>query len=200
MSAAATSFDELDERLAAGARAGRRPHRPPREPASVTVSRPASSSGHACRPTPAPCKAPRPPRRTRSLCHGHAARRAASTDVVGLEDRRQPRRLEHPGGPRRATAASRRLPPRRWEVVCPRTSARMPALSIDVTPARSTITWRWPRAEELLDVLLERLGGATGDERLLGREDEAVGGGSCSGAHGVMGLRELYTEAAHRRL
>src|SRR5687768_8753729 len=41
-------------------------------------------------------------------------------------------------------AASRRLPPSRCAVVWPRTSARMPPLSIMVTPLRSMMRWRWP--------------------------------------------------------
>ena len=41
-----------------------------------------------------------------------------------------------------------------------------------------------PAAEKLLDVAFEGLGRAAGDERHLGREDEAIGGRSSGVWHG----------------
>ena len=50
----------------------------------------------------------------------------------------------------------------------------MPALSITGTPLRSTIKVAVPAAEQLLDVPLERFGGAAGHEGLHRRHDETI--------------------------
>ena len=60
----------------------------------------------------------------------------------------------------------------------------MPALSIASTAARSTTQIAIAVANELLELLLERLGRAAADERLSRREQNA-GAGETEGRHWV---------------
>ena len=158
-------LQELDERLqpvigGAGAACV-----PGRNASVAAVSMPASSSGHrmpaqtsaAHSTAPAVRDADGPPRPRR---HPRGLDR-----VVDLEDAA---RCE--SSSTRETAAARpraeSVPPTRCAEVWPRTSARMPALSIADTPLRSTIEMAIAAAEQLLDMALERLGGAARHERL----------------------------------
>ena len=104
---------------------------------SAASVRPVSSTGHF---SPAQTSAPHrqvPAAAIRIVRHGHDAMRAASTESY---DSNTPPRCDRSRTVLTAdvAAASRRLPPTRCAVVWPRTSDRMPALSIDATPLKST--------------------------------------------------------------
>ena len=110
---------------------------------SVAGSSPVSWSGHL-RPIQTSAEQSATPATTiRTVRQGQAARRAASTDsyVTKMDDRRDASSICDTAG---RIAARRRLPPSRCAVVCPRTSARIPALSMIDTPPRSMIRWRRP--------------------------------------------------------
>ena len=134
--------------------------------------RPASA-----RPRRARRRAPRRPTATRIVRHGQAARRAARPSRRFR--RRSPgAKLRAPADTAGGAAASRSVPPTRCAVVWPRTSARMPALSMRGTPLRSTTRCRWPPRKSCRSWLSNASAAPPADERLHRRHDEPIAGRS----------------------
>ena len=104
---------------------------------SAASVRPVSSTGHFSPAQTSAVQRNVPAAAIRIVRQGHDARRAASTESY---DSKTLLRCDRSRTVLTAevAAARRTLPPTRCAVVCPRTSDRMPALSIVGTPLKST--------------------------------------------------------------
>ena len=162
----------------------------------VTVSIPASCSGHFIPIQTSAEQSTAPPARMRTLAPRPRRPARGRHRIKGHEDRRQPRGLEDLGDdrPHRREAEASAKP------LCRRVAAdeRADAAAVDHRHAgQIEDQMALAAAEQLLDVALEGLGRASSDEGHLRREDEAVSGRTSGVWHGCYenGVAANYTPA-----